>query len=241
MKKIGLLCLLLLGVAALAISAGAAVSPGITADESLRLLKEGHARYLEGTPRHPHQDAARRALTAAQGQHPLAVILSCSDSRVPPEIIFDQGIGDLFVVRVAGNIAAGSQLASIKYAVDYLGAPLVVVLGHSQCGAVAAALAGGKQTPNLAALLAFIQPAVEKARQANPGASPEVLLNAAITDNVRQAMADLAASSPSIREGLKGGRVRLVGAVYELDSGQIHWLGAEEKPATGKKTGKQGG
>jgi carbonic anhydrase len=240
MKKISLLFLLLLGAAALAISAGAVVSQGISAQEALRLLKEGHVRFLEGKSRHPHQDAARRALTAAQGQHPLAVILSCADSRVPPEIIFDQGIGDIFVVRVAGNIAAGSQLASIKYAVEYLGAPLVVVLGHSHCGAVAAALAGGKQTPNLADLLAFIQPAVEKARQANPGAAQDVLLNAAITDNVRQAMADFAASSPSIRERLKDGRVRLVGAVYELDSGQIHWLGPEEKPATGKKTGKKG-
>ena len=137
MKRISLAMLILILAAALAAPALATTAAsGISADEALRLLKEGNSRYVDGKPQHPRQDRARRALTAAQGQHPLAAVLTCSDSRVPAEIIFDQGIGDLFVVRVAGNVAATDEIGSIEYAVDHLATPLVVVLGHTQCGAV---------------------------------------------------------------------------------------------------------
>ena len=194
---------------------------------------------------HPRQDRARRALTAAQGQHPLAAVLTCSDSRVPAEIIFDQGIGDLFVVRVAGNVAATDEIGSIEYAVDVRAAPLVVVLGHTQCGAVGAVLDDTKLPPNIANLLEPIKPAVDKAREANPQAAKDVLLKAAITGNVWQAMEDMLRLSPIIRERVKDGRAQVVGALYDLDSGQVQWLGPhpdQEKLVGAKKgaTGKSG-
>lgn len=226
MRRISLILTAGFLLAALALPAWATgAAPGISADEALRILKEGNARYAAGQPQHPHQGPERRALTVGQGQHPLAAVLSCSDSRVPPEVIFDQGIGDLFVVRVAGNVAAADETGSLEYAVDHLAAPLVVVLGHSQCGAVTAVLDDAKLPPNLAALVEPIKPAVDKARAANLGAAKEALLQAAITDNVWQAIADLLQLSPILREKVKDGQVKVVGALYDLDSGQVQWLG----------------
>jgi carbonic anhydrase len=248
MKRISLLMLIILVAASLAAPAAATTAAsGISADEALRLLKEGNARYVDGQLRHPRQDRVRRALTAAQGQHPLATVLTCSDSRVPAEIIFDQGIGDLFVVRVAGNVAATDEIGSMEYAVDHLAVPLVVVLGHSQCGAVTAVVDDAKLPPNLADLVAPIKPAVEKAREANPQAAREVLLQAAITDNVWKAIDDMLRLSPIIREKVRDGQAKVVGALYDLDSGQVQWLGPhpdQEKLVGGKKgagkTGKKG-
>jgi carbonic anhydrase len=226
MKKISLLMLVILVTAPLAApSLATTVASGISADEALRLLKEGNVRYADGKLQHPRQDRARRALTAAQGQHPLAAVLSCSDSRAPAEIIFDQGIGDLFVVRVAGNVAATDEVGSIEYAVDHLATPLVVVLGHTQCDAVTAVLDGIKLPPNIANLLKPIKPAVDRAREDNPQVAKDVLLKAAITSNVWQAMEDMLRLSPIIRERVKDGRAQVMGALYDLDSGQVQWLG----------------
>jgi carbonic anhydrase len=243
MKKFSLLMLVFLGAAALPSPALAtSATPGISADEALRTLKAGNARFMEGKLQHPHQDRARRALTAAQGQHPLATVLTCSDSRAPAEIIFDQGIGDIFVIRIAGNVAATDEIGSMEYAVDHLAAPLVVVLGHSQCGAVTAVLDDTKLPPNIANLVAPIQPAVDKARAANPQAAKEVLLKAAITDNVWQALEDMLRQSPIIREKVRGNQVQVVGALYDLDSGQIQWLGPHPDQAklAGAKKGAAG-
>jgi carbonic anhydrase len=246
MKRISLLMLMLVVAAALAAPAAATTAAsGISADEALRLLKEGNGRYVDGKLQHPRQDGARRALTAAQGQHPLAAVLTCSDSRVPAEIIFDQGIGDIFVIRVAGNVAATDEIGSIEYAVDHLAAPLVVVLGHTQCGAVTAVVDDTKLPPNIANLVEPIKPAVDKAREANPEAAKDVLLKAAITGNVWQAMEDMLRLSPLIREKVKDGQAQVVGALYDLDSGQVQWLGPhpdQEKLVGGKKgtTGKSG-
>jgi carbonic anhydrase len=226
MKKITLSFGLMLSLAVLAGPAFASsAGPGLSAAESLRLLKEGNTRYVEGKPRHPHQDRERRALTSAQGQHPLATVLTCSDSRVPPEIIFDQGLGDIFVVRVAGNVAATDEIGSIEYAVDHLNTPLVVVLGHTQCGAVAAVVNDAKLPPNIAALIEPIKPAVARAREDHPDAANDVILNAAIQDNVWQAIADMLAQSPIIREKVKDGQVKVVGALYDIDTGKVQWLG----------------
>jgi carbonic anhydrase len=239
MKKISLLLLVLIVAAALAAPAlGTTAASGTSASEALRLLKEGNSRYVDGKLQHPRQDRARRALTAAQGQHPLATVLTCSDSRVPAEIIFDQGIGDIFVIRVAGNVAATDEIGSIEYAVDHLATPVVVVLGHTQCGAVTAVVDDAKLTPNLANLLEPIKPAVDKAREANPQAAKDALLKAAIAANVHQAMEDMLRLSPVIREKVRDGRVQVVGALYDLDSGQIQWLGPnpdQEKLVGGKK------
>ena len=245
MKRISRLMLIVLVAAALAAPALAtSAGPGISPDEALRVLKEGNARYVDGKLQHLHQGADRRALTSGQGQHPLAAVLSCSDSRVPPEIIFDQGIGDIFVIRVAGNVAATDEIGSIEYAVDHLATPMVVVLGHSQCGAVTAVVDDTKLPPNIANLVAPIKPAVDKAREANPQAAKDVLLKAAITDNVWQAMEDMLRLSPIIREKVRDSQVKLVGAHYDLDTGQVQWLGPhpdQAKLVGGKKgAGKTG-
>jgi carbonic anhydrase len=248
MKKISLwLFMLILAAALAAPTLATTTAPGISASEAVRLLKEGNSRYADGKLQHPRQDRARRALTAAQGQHPLATVLTCSDSRVPAEIIFDQGIGDIFVIRVAGNVAATDEVGSIEYAVDHLATPLVVVLGHSQCGAVTAVVDDAKLSPNIATLVEPIKPAVDKAREANPEAAKEVILKAAITGNVWQAMEDMLRLSPIIREKVRDGQVQMVGALYDLDSGQVQWLGPhpdQGKLVGGKKgvgkTGKKG-
>jgi len=240
MKKIGLLLSIVLYLAAPAAASGSA--PGISADEALRILKEGNARYVDGKPQHPHQGRERRALTAAQGQHPLAAVLTCSDSRVPAEIIFDQGIGDIFVIRVAGNVAATAEIGSIEYAADRLATPLVVVLGHTQCDAVTAVVDDAKLPPNIANLVEPIKPAVAKSREANPQAARDVLLNAAIQDNVWQSIDDMVKKSPSIREKVRDGKVRVLGALYDLDAGQVQWLGPhpEQDKLVGAKKGPAG-
>lgn len=240
-KRITLSLLILLCWTALAASAWGASGAGLSAAEALKMLQEGNARYLEGKPRHPHQDAARRALTHGQGQHPFVTMLACADSRVPPEIIFDQGIGDLFVVRVAGNVAATDEIGSMEYAVDHYSTP-VVVLGHTQCGAVTAVVENAKLPPNIAALVAPIKPAAVKAIEDNPGAAKEALVNAAVKNNVFQAMEDVLENSPLIKAAVKAGKTRLVGAVYELDTGKVQWLGplpGQEKLLGGNEAPKK--
>ncbi len=194
-------------------------------DEALARLKEGNERYVAGKPQYPHQGRERRALTAGQGQHPFATVLACSDSRVPVELIFDQGVGDLFVVRVAGNVAQTDEIGSMEYAVEHLATPVVVVLGHTQCGAVTAVVENAKLPPNVANLVAPIKSAVAKAKAENPEATPEALIGAAIRDNVLQAMEDLFQKSPMIKEQVKDKKIRVVGALYEIDTGQVQWLG----------------
>lgn len=243
MKKITLsLLILVLAAALMAPALASSAGSGLSADDSLRLLKEGNARYLEGKPRHPHQDRERRALTTGQGQHPLAAVLTCSDSRVPVEIIFDQGIGDIFVVRVAGNVAATDEVASLEYAVDHLDTPLVVVLGHTRCDAVGAVVDDAKLPPNIAALVEPIKPAVAKAREANPEAAAGALLAAAIKANIWQAIEDLLQQSPIIRDKVREGKIQVLGALYDLDTGQVQWLGAhpEQDKLVGVKKGAAG-
>lgn len=209
-----------------AVSAWAAgTGAGMSADEALKLLKDGNARYVEGKPQHINQTRERRALTAGQGQHPFATVLSCADSRVPVEVLFDRGIGDIFVVRVAGNVAGVDELGTMEYGVDHLGTPLLVVLGHSQCGAVTAVAQNAKVHGHVAALVKPIVPAVTKARADNPNAAGDALVNAAIRANVWQAIEDIFQKSPDIRSKAKAAKVKVLGALYELDTGQVQWLG----------------
>src|SRR4029078_12071238 len=167
---------------------------------------------------HPHQTAARqRELTTTQ--HPHATILSCADSRVAPEIVFDQGLGDLFDVRVAGNIAGDAEIASIEYAADHLGVPVLVVLGHQRCGAVTAAAEPGEAAGHLPVLIAAIRPAIEQAR-GMPGEG----IDNAVRVNVENVVRQLTGSQPVLAGLTAAGRLQVVGAVYSLDTGKIEWL-----------------
>jgi carbonic anhydrase len=245
MRKKALLLVVMLVLVALAAPAQGAGggAPAMSPEEALKLLKDGNERYLNAKPQYPHQTRERRALTAGQGQHPFAAVLSCADSRAPVELLFDQGIGDLFVVRVAGNVAATDEIGSLEYAVDHLGTPLVVVLGHSQCGAVTAVVKNEKVPANVAAMVKPIAPAVAKARADNPGAGAEALVNAAIKANVWQALEDLLQKSPVIKGQVKAGKVKVLGALYELDTGQVQWLGPhpdQDKLVAPAPKGKKG-
>ncbi len=134
----------------------------MSADEALRMLKEGNDRFAEGRPEGPNRDHERRILTSKEGQKPFAAVLACSDSRVPVKILFDRGVGDIFTVRVAGNVVGETAVGSIEYAVENLGIRLLVVLGHSCCGAVEAALGEGTHSVGISKLLEKIAPAVPR-------------------------------------------------------------------------------
>ena len=188
----------------------------LNADEALKQLMAGNKRYAEGKATRRHQDAVRRT-EVAKGQKPMATILSCSDSRVPPEIVFDQGLGDLFVVRVAGNIAEAHGLGSIEYAAEHLGSRLIVVLGHERCGAVEATLKGGEAHGHIQWLVDAISPAVDKAR-----GKPGDALDNAVTSNVAMVVQRLKAlmlASMLVERGVK-----IVGARYDLDTGVVELL-----------------
>jgi carbonic anhydrase len=197
-------------------------APAIGADQALQKLIEGNRRFVSGKPRHPHCTAAWRA-EIAHGQHPFAVVLGCADSRVPPEILFDEGLGDLFVVRQAGHVADDDSLASIEYAVGHLGVPLVVVLGHERCGAVQAAVSAivsDDPVPgHVLRLIDDIGPAV-LATKGQPG-DP---VDNAVRANVRLVTEKLRQSFPVLRSLVRSGRVRIVPAYYDLDSGEVQWL-----------------
>ena len=189
--------------------------------ESVARLKAGNARFVaEPTDRPVFDVPARSALT--QGQHPFATIVSCADSRVPPEIVFRAVPGDLFVVRAAGHVADQAVLASVEYAAEHLHVPLVVVMGHEMCGAVKAAVetpATKSLGPNLDYLLKAIRPAVAR----TAGVPPATRLRAAILENVEETINDLVTRSPLLRRMTQGGEVALVGAYYELATGRVHF------------------
>jgi carbonic anhydrase len=205
-------------LAACVTRAAVPAAPAAHADTVLAALQAGNQRHVNARYTHPHQTSARR-LELARGQQPRAVILACADSRVPPEIVFDQGLGDLFVIRVAGNIAAAEEIASIEYAVEHLHTPLVVVLGHQSCGAVGAAIEGGEAPGHLPALIEAIHPAVEKARKL-----PGDLSDNAVRINVEMVVDQLRSSKPVLAEEVAAGKLRIVGAVYSLETGKVAWL-----------------
>lgn len=188
-----------------------------SADDAWNSLMAGNSRFVAGKPEARDLVPLRQKLAA--GQSPKAIILSCSDSRVGPELIFDQSLGDVFVVRTAGNVADPVALGSIEYAVDHLHSPLLVVLGHQKCGAVNAACSGEKMpSKNLDAIVEKINPAVT---QAKTYAKSDDLLESAIKENVHQSAKDVLANSDIIRDAVKSGKVRMIEAEYELDSGKV--------------------
>ena len=192
--------------------------------EALSSLKEGNRRYLEGVSKHPRIDPLRRLKTAKEGQAPIASVLSCADARVPVELVFDKGFGDVFVVRVAGNVCAMAELASLEYGALYLHTPLIVVLGHSKCGAVKAAIEGGADLKgSLPLLMEEIHPAVEAARRKHKDQKGQEFENAVIEENVRLSKQEIL-KSPGIAQAVKDGKVLLIGAIRDLKTGAVRWL-----------------
>jgi carbonic anhydrase len=191
----------------------------LTAEQAIQQLMAGNARFVANTPK--MRDVSARRAMLVKSQAPLAAVLGCADWRVPPELAFDHGLGDLFVVRVAGNFVSREILASVEYAVEFLGSPLVMVLGHSGCGAIQAAITmvrDGAQLPGaLPELIDNVKAAVVAAEQ-RPGKS---LLETAIVENVRLNVEELKAAQPIVARHVAGGEVKVVGAVYDLATGRV--------------------
>ena len=214
--------------------------------EAISRLKEGNGRFTAGNPHHPHdlvderkyigansyenagtislgmtsEQATKRRAELTKNQHPFAIILSCSDSRVPPEIVFDEGLGDLFIIRVAGNVLNDEGLGSIEYGVDILGARLIVVLGHQSCGAVDAAMktlaAKGKAPGHIQSLVTAIKPVVDS--------TPKGDLDTMIKANVKHVVDALRSSTPILKARVDSGDVQVIGGYYGLDTGAVTFL-----------------
>jgi carbonic anhydrase len=192
----------------------------VDAEEAVKRLLDGNRRYIAGKNSENHRTAKRRS-EVSKGQHPFAVIVGCSDSRVPPEILFDQGIGDLFVVRSAGNVIDDIAIGSIEYAVEHLGVQLIMVLGHERCGAVDATLKGGEVGGKLKSVIDAIRPAVEKAKAKGQASHGCDLLCSSVKGNARMVAEKVRKSSPVLTEAIENGMLRVAGAYYELDSGVV--------------------
>jgi carbonic anhydrase len=204
-------------------STGLADSIEEKAKESLARLKAGNKRFSDGCCRHAHESASWRG-KLVEGQAPFATIVGCSDSRVPPEIVFDVGLGELFIVRLAGNIIAEDVIGTLQYAVAHLHTPLVVIMGHDSCGAVTAAvdelLKGGDEPSHIEALLQLIKPGLSGV---NLQQERKLLIEAAVEANVHWSIRQLLAL-PDAQRAINAGLVTLVGAVYELETGKVRFL-----------------
>jgi carbonic anhydrase len=207
-------------------------SSAVSPEAALLRLKEGNLRFRTGVSVHPNLDRARLAETAGKGQAPFATILGCSDSRVPCEIVFDQGVGDLFVVRVAGNVCNVDETGSLEYGIGHLGTSLLVVLGHEKCGAVTAVASGAELEGSIPQLVESIRPAVADAKRLHPGLSPDALVPFALRANVIRSIEDLLRRSATARRLVREDKVLIVGAVYDLETGEVTWLGPHPRQAT---------
>ena len=201
----------------------------IKAKEALARLKEGNLRFISGKGGRDLDFEHSRRLETVDDQAPFAIVLGCSDSRVPLELIFDQGMGDLFVIRVAGNIAASSQVGSIEFAAETFGTPLLVVMGHSKCGAVAASVdevlnPGDRLTPNLEVIVDRIRPAVKARLSREPECSREELIDKVVEDSVRATVKGLVNSSPLLEQRVQNGDLLIVGAEYSLETGRVEFF-----------------
>ncbi|MGD1999075.1 MAG: carbonic anhydrase [Desulfobacterales bacterium] len=204
-------------------------------DEVLQMLKEGNERFYTGKAIHPHTDAARLALAGKenQGKYAYATVISCSDSRVPVERIFDAGVMDMFVIRVAGNVVDTNEAGSIEYGLAHVDCPVLVVLGHTQCGAVTAVTQGvqgkgHKLEINIPPLVDSIIPAVKRAMKKQKNVSGDAIIPYAIEENVWQAVEDLFMKSPTARKRVQEGQVKVVGALYDVGTGKVEWLATEK-------------
>ena len=214
MRRLTVLMFLFL-IPCLVTTASGGTNSALPPDQALKLLTEGNARFVSGKRLFPNQTAARRqALTG--GQQPFAIVVCCSDSRVPPELVFDRGFGDLFVVRTAGHAVDQAALGSIEYAVDHLGVRLIFVLGHEKCGAVSAVVAGGHAPGHIANIVYAIAPAVKAARRLKGD-----LVANSVRLHVKSTAAAIWRSGPTIARFTSRNLVRVVGGVYGLAGGKV--------------------
>lgn len=201
----------------------------ITAIEALERLKEGNRRFIGGQGGRDLDFEHVRRLQLVEEQHPFAIVLGCSDSRVPLELIFDQGLGDLFVVRVAGNIVARSQIGSIEFAAEKFGTPLVVILGHTGCGAIEAAVddvlnPSKSFSPNLELVVDEVRPTIHKLMENTPEITREGLLDQAVRANVQSMKERLISKSELLRKRVNDGQLMVVGAEYSLQTGMVEYF-----------------
>lgn len=190
-----------------------------------RLLAEGNQRFVDGKSIHPNTDVFRVADTGEHGQHPFAVVVGCADSRAAVERIFDRGMGDLFVVRTAGNVVDASQAGSVEYACEHLGSQLVVAMGHTKCGAVKAAVGGVDGGKNINAFLDNITPCVKSVKASHPQLAGDELVDAVVRENAFETIEDLLQGSSMLRGMVQSGQVKMVAAVYDVQTGKVEWLG----------------
>lgn len=206
----------------------------VSAHEALERLREGNLRFAANVRGSDAFVSHTRRVELASGQQPFAIILGCSDSRVPAEIVFDQGLGDLFVIRVAGNIVAPSQVGSVEFAAERYHTRLVVVLGHSQCGAILATLeelrtSTGKHSSNLRAIVDRIRPAVEGLLLTDLSHNPDALVREAVRANIRTSVDHLRHGSQVLEELIRSEGLLVVGAEYSLDTGVVDFFDGEPR------------
>ena len=191
----------------------------VTPDQAIQLLKDGNRRFLDNTP--AHRDLHAQVATTSSGQYPFAIVQGCIDSRVPVETVFDAGVGDIFVTRIAGNAINGDQMGGMEYACKVTGSKVVVIMGHTRCGAVTGALSG-VELGNLTGLLEAIKPSAE-AVGPYEAVTPE-LVDQVVEANVRRSVARIRAESPVLNDLEQSGAIKIVGAVYHVTSGEVVFL-----------------
>ena len=201
----------------------------LKAEQALERLIDGNLRFVDGKPSDPTLVSPARRMELVQAQTPFAVVLGCSDSRAPAEILFAQGLGDLFVIRVAGNIVAPSQVGSVEFAVERYGTPLVVVLGHSMCGAVAATVEElerptESRSPNLRSIVDRISPGILSLFETGLRQDPDMLLRYAVRANIRASVAHLRHGSEILERLVQRGELLVVGAEYSLETGMVDFF-----------------
>ena len=187
-------------------------------------LAAGNLRFVSGHPRHPHSSLKWLQKAARDGQHPHAIVLCCSDSRVSPEILFDQGLGDLFVVRVAGNVVREDEIGSIEYSVRHLHVPLCVILGHTSCGAVSAVVEDEKLSGELDHLVSPIRSAFAKVKAQDSHRSHDALVTSTVKLHVQESRATLIRTNSFLAESVSAHQLQIESAVYHLETGRVEWL-----------------
>jgi carbonic anhydrase len=246
MKKIFLKSIVVISCFLALISSTVLASSSKTAkpspDEALAMLKAGNERFVNGKATQPHTDAGRLALAGKenQGDHAYATVITCSDSRVPVEILFDAGVMDIFVIRVAGNVLDVDEAGSVEYGLAHVNTPVFVVLGHTQCGAVTAVTNavqghGHQLERNIPPLVDNIIPAVKKAIVDNPKAHGADVIPYVIEENIWQGIEDLFMESPVSRDLVNAGKVKVIGAIYDVSNCKINWLPEEKTTEILKK------